>query len=64
MLELEIGGKYSLGTRRGSQEELCYRTSFTSTFPPEAKESEMSDHGLIYSVRVMIIRESFENSHA
>ena len=62
--ELQIGGKYFLGTRRGSQEELCYRTSFTSTFPPEAEESEMDDHGLTYSARVVIVRESFENGHA
>ncbi len=57
----EIGGKYGVGAQ-GSQEELCYRTSFSFTFLVD--DVEVEDDGIGYSAKVVIMRESSANGHA
>ena len=42
--------------RKGTSEELCYRTSLSLTFPTEI-DVEVDKHGLAYSCDVEVIRE-------
>ena len=58
----ELGGGFLSG-QKGSQEELCYRTSFSLTFPEDDLEID-DDNGVAYSAHVVILQESFDNGHA
>lgn len=56
-------GRYYLSGGQGSQEELCYRTSFSLTLPEDDLQTD-DDTGVAYSSHVVIVRDSHGNGHA
>ena len=58
----DLGG-LCLSGEKGSQEELCYRTSFTLTFPDDGLETGDAT-GVAYSAIVVIVRGNSDNGHA
>ena len=56
-----LGNRWMIGGQ-GSEEELCYRTSFALTFPKD--EEGLEAPGVGYSRQVVVIREGRANGHA
>ena len=58
----DLGGNFLSG-QKGSEVKLCYRTSFSLTFPEDELEAD-NDTSVAYSTRLVIERDNHNNGHA